>query len=68
MKHFELLNTDGLMNTVARGPTDRSDAFATEVMNGTFHLDDDPGIEITRICLCSRGADECMHCGRQSKP
>lgn len=69
MRHFRLLNGEGLMAGIARDTADgHADAFGAEVMAGTFHLDDDPTIAISRICLCSRGADECWHCGRGSKP
>ena len=69
MRHFALLNGEGLMPRIARDTADgHADGFGRKVMEGTFHLDDDPAIAITRGCLCSRGHDECWHCGRGSKP
>lgn len=65
MKHFALLNGEGLMTRAVHATPDE---FGSEIMAGRFHLDDDPSIDLARICLCSRGADECMHCGRGSKP
>lgn len=69
MKHFALLNGEGVMPRVARATADGSiGGFEAAVMEGRFHLEDDPALDLARGCLCSRGHDECWHCGRGSKP
>jgi hypothetical protein len=74
MKYFELINDDGLEPRSARdaGGYDASGceagAFSRRVMDGTFHIEDDPSVEMAELCLCSKGSDECWHCGRGSKP
>ncbi len=66
MDRFSLLNGSGLALLPAFAGSDS--AFGDLVMSGKFHISQDPSDNPQQSCLCSRGAEECWHCGRQSKP
>lgn len=69
MKRLKLINGDGLITDVAMDTPDRrAESFDNAVMAGRFRIEDDPSTIVAQSCLCSRGEDECWHCGRKSKP